>query len=53
MILKTIKEKNLNSVEQIGASLNAGTGCGSCLSELKGFIKKPEEKLSTDEIKVS
>jgi len=50
MIVKAIKEQNLNSVEQIGACLNAGTGCGSCLSELKGFIKIPEEKLSTDAI---
>ncbi|MGR9045049.1 MAG: molybdopterin-dependent oxidoreductase [Gammaproteobacteria bacterium] len=39
-ILKAIKEHKLQSVEQIGQALSAGTGCGSCLPELKGLLQK-------------
>ena len=39
-IMKAIKDKHLQSVEQIGECLSAGTGCGSCLPELKGYLSK-------------
>ncbi len=38
MIIKAIKEKKLKTVDELGSCLNAGTGCGSCLSELKEFV---------------
>ncbi|PKM09939.1 MAG: nitrate reductase [Gammaproteobacteria bacterium HGW-Gammaproteobacteria-10] len=37
-IEQAVKDHKLHSVEQIGQVLNAGTGCGSCLAELKGFL---------------
>ena len=37
-ILKAIKEKGLTSTEEIGECLQAGTNCGSCLPELRGFL---------------
>ena len=39
-ILKSIQDNTLNSVEQIGSYLSAGTGCGSCIPELKELLKK-------------
>lgn len=39
-ILKSIKDKNLNSVEQIGECTQAGTNCGSCRPELRSFLEK-------------
>lgn len=33
-----IKTQNLTSVEAIGAALNAGTNCGSCVPELKALL---------------
>jgi assimilatory nitrate reductase catalytic subunit len=37
-ILKAIKTHNLSSVAAIGQCVNAGTGCGSCLPELKALL---------------
>lgn len=37
-IRQAVKTQNLKSVEAIGACLQAGTNCGSCLPELKKFI---------------
>ncbi|MCQ8105108.1 molybdopterin-dependent oxidoreductase [Methylomonas sp. SURF-2] len=37
-ILQTIAEHKLDSVAGIGACLSAGTGCGSCLPELKTLL---------------
>ena len=39
-ILKAINEKGLTTPEQIGECLQAGTNCGSCLPELRGFLSK-------------
>ncbi|MGR9115625.1 MAG: molybdopterin-dependent oxidoreductase [Gammaproteobacteria bacterium] len=39
-IVNEIKARQLQTVEQIGQTLSAGTGCGSCLSELKGLLQK-------------
>jgi len=39
-ILKSIKDKNLKSAEQIGECTQAGTNCGSCLPELRGILLK-------------
>ena len=39
-ILKAINEKVLTTPEQIGECLQAGTNCGSCLPELRGFLNK-------------
>jgi assimilatory nitrate reductase catalytic subunit len=38
VILKTIKDKKLTTVEEIGDALQAGTNCGSCLPELKELL---------------
>jgi assimilatory nitrate reductase catalytic subunit len=37
-ICRTIQEKSLRSVEAVGACLQAGTNCGSCLPELKKLL---------------
>jgi assimilatory nitrate reductase catalytic subunit len=37
-LLRAIKEEGCASVEQIGVRLSAGTGCGSCLPELKALL---------------
>lgn len=37
-LLRVIGDQQLESVEQIGASLKAGTNCGSCLPELKQLL---------------
>ena len=37
-ILQAIKTHQLASVADIGACLSAGTGCGSCVSELKSLL---------------
>jgi assimilatory nitrate reductase catalytic subunit len=33
-IVEAIRTRGLRSVEEIGAALEAGTNCGSCLPEL-------------------
>lgn len=38
-ICAAIKEQKLNTAEQIGACLKAGTNCGSCVPELKELLK--------------
>ena len=40
-IRKAIAEQGLDSVESIGRCLNAGTNCGSCIPELRGFLSLP------------
>jgi len=37
-LIKAIKEQGLVSVESIGAALQAGTNCGSCIPELQSLI---------------
>lgn len=37
-ILKTIRQGQLTSPDEIGAALKAGTNCGSCLPELRKII---------------
>ncbi|MBI3903347.1 MAG: molybdopterin-dependent oxidoreductase [Nitrosomonadales bacterium] len=37
-ILKAIHAQGLNSVEAIGSSLKAGTGCGSCVPEIRQIL---------------
>lgn len=39
-ILDTIKHNNLSSVEEVGKHLNAGTNCGSCISEIRSLLTK-------------
>jgi assimilatory nitrate reductase catalytic subunit len=39
-IAKAVKTFGLNTVEEIGRCLSAGTGCGSCLPELKNFLNQ-------------
>ena len=39
-IIKAIKEDNLDTVEAIGKSLQAGTNCGSCIPELRALLKE-------------
>jgi assimilatory nitrate reductase catalytic subunit len=36
---RAILDQSLGSVEQIGAALRAGTNCGSCVPELKEFLR--------------
>jgi assimilatory nitrate reductase catalytic subunit len=39
-LFKGIYEQKLSTTAQIGEKLKAGTNCGSCISELKGLIRK-------------
>jgi assimilatory nitrate reductase catalytic subunit len=39
-ILQAIKTHHLANVADIGRCLGAGTGCGSCVSELKSLLLK-------------
>ncbi len=39
-ITDAIKENKIDSVEQIGSILNAGTNCGSCIPELSQILVK-------------
>jgi assimilatory nitrate reductase catalytic subunit len=38
-IMNAIREQGLNSVEAIGSSLKAGTGCGSCVPEVRRILQ--------------
>ncbi len=38
-ILKAIREDNLDSLDAIGKTLQAGTNCGSCIPELAALLK--------------
>jgi len=38
-IIKAIKENNLQSIDEIGKALQAGTNCGSCIPELTELLK--------------
>jgi len=37
-IMNAIKEQKLDSVEAVGACLKAGTGCGSCVPEIRRLV---------------
>ena len=37
-ILAAVEERNLSSVDEIGALLQAGTNCGSCRPELAALL---------------
>ncbi len=37
-IIEAIQDRQLHSVQDIGAALNAGTNCGSCIPELKQLL---------------
>ena len=39
-IVKAIKENNLQSVDEIGKALQAGTNCGSCIPELTALLNE-------------
>lgn len=39
-ILHTIQEQGLDSVEAVGICLKAGTGCGSCVPEIRRLIAR-------------
>ncbi len=41
VIMHAVKTHQLQNVAQISACLSAGSGCGSCLAELKEFLPKP------------
>ena len=38
-ILNAIQEQGLDSVESVGGCLNAGTGCGSCVPEIRRILE--------------
>jgi assimilatory nitrate reductase catalytic subunit len=38
-ILNAIQEQKLDSVEAVGACLKAGTGCGSCIPEIRRILE--------------
>jgi assimilatory nitrate reductase catalytic subunit len=44
-IQAVIASGEATSVEAIGALLKAGTNCGSCLPELKGFLRHADAPL--------
>jgi assimilatory nitrate reductase catalytic subunit len=39
-IMNAIREEELDSVEAVGACLKAGTGCGSCVPEIRRLIAR-------------
>jgi len=43
-ILNAIQEQKLDSIESVGACLKAGTGCGSCVPEIRRLLA--QKKLS-------
>ncbi len=47
-ISAAIREHKLNSTQQIGQRLRAGTNCGSCLSELQTLLN--EQRVSRDTV---
>ncbi|QFY43951.1 molybdopterin-dependent oxidoreductase [Candidatus Methylospira mobilis] len=42
---KAIREFGYSSTEQLGQALNAGTGCGSCLPELRTLLENTRRSL--------
>jgi assimilatory nitrate reductase catalytic subunit len=42
-IQNAIRDDSLESVEEIGAALRAGTNCGSCIPELKQILRECAE----------
>jgi assimilatory nitrate reductase catalytic subunit len=40
-ILHAIKEQGLSSIEAVGQHLKAGTGCGSCVPEIRRLLERP------------
>jgi assimilatory nitrate reductase catalytic subunit len=43
-ILQAIQDQGLDTVEEIGALLKAGTNCGSCVPELRGLLGEVQKK---------
>lgn len=39
-ILHAIQTRGLNSIEAVGANLKAGTGCGSCVPEIRRLLER-------------
>ena len=39
-IVKAIKDKALQTLEEIGEETEAGTGCGSCLEDIEKILKE-------------
>ncbi|MGD0961100.1 MAG: (2Fe-2S)-binding protein [Methylomonas sp.] len=39
-----IKSKRLNTVEEVGLCLNAGTHCGSCINRIEALFDQPGVK---------
>ena len=39
-IVEAIRRERLESVDAVGAALNAGTNCGSCIPELQGILSR-------------
>lgn len=39
-IIKAIKEKSLQTLEEVGEETQAGTGCGSCLEDIEKILKE-------------
>lgn len=37
-IVKAIKEKHLETVEQVGEITDAGTGCGGCQDDIQAIL---------------
>jgi len=44
-IVKAIQEKHIDSVEDIGKALQAGTNCGSCIPELTALLKEAKKSV--------
>jgi len=47
-IVRMINEMNINSVEEIGKSLKAGTNCGSCIPELTALLNNVNNKTTLE-----
>ncbi|MEA5006529.1 MAG: (2Fe-2S)-binding protein [Rikenellaceae bacterium] len=39
-IVQAIKEKGLNSVEEVGEGTGAGTICGGCIPDIEDILKE-------------
>ena len=39
-IEKTIREKGLKTIEEVGENTNAGTGCGGCQEQIQEILDK-------------
>jgi assimilatory nitrate reductase catalytic subunit len=46
LISEMVSKKSIETLEEIGSLLRAGTNCGSCLPELKELLRKEKEAVS-------